>query len=451
MSEFRQIALLIDADNTQPQKMDAVVELLSERGRIAVRRAFGNWSKDSLKAWIGITKRLSIKAEQQFDYVADKNATDMALAIAALDLLHRGDYDAFAIVSSDSDFTPLAIYLREAGVHVIGIGKELTPTAFRNSCDEFIYLEPLEPVTEKAPQAANEQSEAPQRPNTPSLASIHRALRALAETRGNTEGYVASGDAGNYLQKLYPGFKIKHCGFSKFSTFFAAYPDLYQTRKEGNAPAVNLYYRCLAQEDEQDFLSQQEEGQQAQQEENAASTEESAPAMEFPCTEEASESTFTLEAPEEISTSANHPACKAQEEEALEEGTLKAGLELSTLCEQADKAPPMRRKRTANAQQRAKASMAAQQKEDGPFILKSAVPPEELHQLLKEAAERHAGEDGFTLLSLAGAYIRRKHPDFNVRLYKHPRLSGLLRAFPEHYELRQETRNGIVIVFYKCV
>ena len=137
MDNLQKIVLLIDADNTRLSKLEAVIQEISTHGRIVVKRAYGNWKKDALKHWENELKRLAIKAEQQFDYVSGKNATDMALVISTLDLLHSNLYDAFAIVASDSDYTPLAIRLHESGVYVIGVGEKKTPKAFRNACDEY--------------------------------------------------------------------------------------------------------------------------------------------------------------------------------------------------------------------------------------------------------------------------------------------------------------------------
>jgi len=138
MQELQKIAVVIDADNTQISKLEDVFHEISTRGRIVVKRAYGNWHKPALKNWGEIIKRLAIKAEQQFDYVSGKNATDMALVIDTIELLYTNLYDAFVIVSSDSDYTPLAIKLREAGVYVMGVGEQKTPVAFRNACDEFL-------------------------------------------------------------------------------------------------------------------------------------------------------------------------------------------------------------------------------------------------------------------------------------------------------------------------
>ena len=97
-----------------------------------------NFTKNNLRKWEGKIKSLAIKAEQQFDYVAGKNTTDIAMVIEAMDLLHTGMYDAVVLVSSDSDFTPLAVRLRESGMYVIGVGEKKTPEAFCNACDDFI-------------------------------------------------------------------------------------------------------------------------------------------------------------------------------------------------------------------------------------------------------------------------------------------------------------------------
>ena len=126
MQELQKIAVVIDADNTQISKLEDVFHEISTRGRIVVKRAYGNWHKPTLKNWGEIIKRLAIKAEQQFDYVSGKNATDMALVIDTIELLYTNLYDAFVIVSSDSDYTPLAIKLREAGVYVMGVGEKKT-------------------------------------------------------------------------------------------------------------------------------------------------------------------------------------------------------------------------------------------------------------------------------------------------------------------------------------
>ena len=143
------LAVLIDADNTQLSKLEAVLHEVSAYGRIVVKKAYGNWRKDSLKNWEPELKRLAIRAEQQFDYVAGKNTTDIAMVIGAMDLLHNNMYDALVLVSSDSDFTPLAIRLRESGLYIIGAGVTTTPESFKNACDDFILIDYLSKADEK--------------------------------------------------------------------------------------------------------------------------------------------------------------------------------------------------------------------------------------------------------------------------------------------------------------
>ncbi|NYI76208.1 NYN domain-containing protein [Nocardioides panzhihuensis] len=151
MTEPFRIALLIDADNAPASKIDAILNDLAEYGEVTIRRAYGNWTKSELKSWIGELHDAAIRPMQQFDLTAHKNASDMALAIDAVELLHAAIPDAFALVSSDSDFTPLVHYLREKGRAVYGYGREKTPAPFKSACTRFTVVEKLgdtEEVTE---------------------------------------------------------------------------------------------------------------------------------------------------------------------------------------------------------------------------------------------------------------------------------------------------------------
>lgn len=263
MENMQKIAVLIDADNTQLTKLEAVLHELSTFGRIVVKKAYGNWKKPVLKNWESEVKRLAIKAEQQFDYVSGKNTTDIAMVIDALDLLHLNMYDAFALVSSDSDFTPLAIRLRESGAYVIGAGESKTPEAFKNACDEFLLLEyisltEVEPVAETAPAetvepaaAAAKKGAAKEEPSrgeaaVPNLEDIHILLKIASNKYQDDDGYTNIASAGQYIKRVKSDFNPLTYGFSKLPELVAAFPKKYEIHKYKGKGTVNIVaYKCL--------------------------------------------------------------------------------------------------------------------------------------------------------------------------------------------------------------
>lgn len=200
MDNLKNIVLLIDADNTRLSKLEAVIQGISACGRIAVKRAYGNWRKDIFKNWENELKRLGIKAEQQFDYVTGKNATDIALVVDAMQLLNKGIYDAFVIVSSDSDFTPLAIALRESGVYVIGAGEAQTPDSFINSCDEFAFLENL---SDSAAAKAAADEKAKQKKSAAAKRRSARKEAARKETEAKLEAEMRAFFGKHFKKQIY--------------------------------------------------------------------------------------------------------------------------------------------------------------------------------------------------------------------------------------------------------
>lgn len=137
------IALLIDADNAPAEMIDEILTELSTFGVINTRRAYGNWTKSGLHGWQNKLLEYAIRPMQQFDYSKGKNATDMAMTVDAMELLYTEKPDAFGIVSSDADFTPLVMHLRAKGAAVYGFGAEQTPRAFVNACSRFLYFDAL--------------------------------------------------------------------------------------------------------------------------------------------------------------------------------------------------------------------------------------------------------------------------------------------------------------------
>lgn len=249
-NSLNHIAMLIDADNTQISKIEGVIREISKQGRIVVKRAYGNWKKENLKNWETELKRLAIKPEQQFDYVSGKNVSDIALTIGAMDLLHRDIYDGFAIVSSDSDYTPLAMYLHESGVYVIGVGEDKTPEAFKNSCDEFILLENID---KSQPAEAQDNTRQPARPknNTAedysnndrkALRELHKLLRLAWNTYQDDDGYAFISNAGFYIKRVKPDFDVRSFGFERLTMLIESFPDRYET-KASTTDSIKVY-RC---------------------------------------------------------------------------------------------------------------------------------------------------------------------------------------------------------------
>ena len=143
MDKPAQIALLIDADNATASRIDVILGELSRLGETNVRRAYGNWTKTGLKSWQEVLHENAIRPVQQFDPSKGKNASDIALAVDAVEILHTQRPDAFALVSSDADFTPLVMHLREHGAHVYGFGDAKTPQPFQSACTRFLVLNRL--------------------------------------------------------------------------------------------------------------------------------------------------------------------------------------------------------------------------------------------------------------------------------------------------------------------
>lgn len=252
MENLNNVVLLIDADNTQLSKLEGVLREVSAHGRIVVKRAYGNWKKETLKNWESELKRLAIKAEQQFDYVAGKNATDMALVIDAMNLLHRGNYDAFVIVASDSDYTPLAINLHESGVYVMGVGEKKTPESFRNSCDEFVFLENISvDVNEMETNAVQSKNEGKNVENAydENMDVVHSLLKVAFDKYQDDDGFVNVSAVGPFIKRAKPDFDVRTFGYVKLPNLIEDFPDRYEMKRyPGKGTVTIVAYRCKENE-----------------------------------------------------------------------------------------------------------------------------------------------------------------------------------------------------------
>jgi uncharacterized LabA/DUF88 family protein len=208
----RRFAVLIDADNTSPRIAAGLFEEIAKFGEASVRRIYGDFSSSRLKSWADILQKYAIDPYQQFAYTSGKNASDIALVIDAMDLLHSRRFDGFCLVSSDSDFTRLASRLREEGADVYGFGAQKTPESFRQACRRFIYTENLLP--EAAVTAAGEG--AAQNSLQPAGAAIPVLTRAIAQME-TEDGWVSLGTVGQRLANIASDFDPRTYGFRKLS------------------------------------------------------------------------------------------------------------------------------------------------------------------------------------------------------------------------------------------
>ncbi|NCT91769.1 NYN domain-containing protein [Cellulomonas sp. APG4] len=193
MTPRARIALLIDADNASPRGIDVILNELSAAGETSIRRAYGNWTKPSLRGWADLLLERAIRPIQQYDYSARKNASDMALVVDALALHYTEKPEAFAIVSSDGDFTPLVMHLRERGASVYGFGDDKTPAPFKNACSRFLVMDRLEddagPAAASAPAGAENRTRAPVptshlKQDTALVTLLRRAVKSAADEAG---------------------------------------------------------------------------------------------------------------------------------------------------------------------------------------------------------------------------------------------------------------------------
>jgi uncharacterized protein (TIGR00288 family) len=208
------LAVLIDADNTSPKLIKEMFEELASYGTITVKRAYGDWTNPHLNGWREILLGNAISPQQQFAYTSGKNATDSALIIDAMDLLYSGNVEGFAIVSSDSDFTPLATRLRESGKRVIGVGQRKTPKAFVEACEKFVFLEVLTGVDGATEQVRDDQPRAVQSVLT----------KALNKVDTDDDDWASLSALGNHLNRTDPSFDSRTYGFTKLSDLVKAQP-----------------------------------------------------------------------------------------------------------------------------------------------------------------------------------------------------------------------------------
>lgn len=222
---LEKLAILIDADNAQASCVDALLAEVAKSGVAIIRRAYGDWTSSSLASWKAILNQHAIQPVQQFAYTTGKNATDFALIIDAMDILHGNTVSGFWIVSSDSDYTRLAIRLRESGRKVFGFGRRTTPYAFAVACNKFVFMEEFQKPPLAAGQPKPPGKVPPVRKSTRELQADKKLVRLLREAvaaTADTEGYALLCAVGSRIQKDSAEFETKAYGYSTLSKLIQA-------------------------------------------------------------------------------------------------------------------------------------------------------------------------------------------------------------------------------------
>ena len=237
MSERKRIALLIDCDNVSHNSIEGVLEELAKYGMVNIRHAHGDWNNPSLSGWIDRLHPHAIRPMQQFAYTKGKNATDAAMIIDAMDLLYSNSVDAFALMTSDSDFTPLVLRILESGLPVYGFGEKKTPQPFVDACSPFIYTENL--VSEK-----EEKMDAPQQPvkkNRNDLrgdTSLVRLLRTAVEQTSEDDGWAHMSRVGHYISNN-SSFSSINYGYKKLGDLIKA-TELFDVEMRNDGTAMYI-------------------------------------------------------------------------------------------------------------------------------------------------------------------------------------------------------------------
>ncbi len=225
------IALLIDADNAPASKMNAILCEVAKYGVANIRRAYGNWKSSGLKPWEDCLHEYAIRPVQQFDYTKGKNATDAAMIIDAMDLLYTQRLDAFAIVSSDCDFTPLVMRILTNGLKVYGFGEKKTPLPFVHACSTFLYLESITQTNdpEACKFAASVRKSGQELKRDTKLINL---LRSAISSTEDDNGWSSLSTIGSHIRNQ-ASFESRNYGYAKLSGLFEAI-DLFEVKRKNN-------------------------------------------------------------------------------------------------------------------------------------------------------------------------------------------------------------------------
>ena len=234
-TESRAIALLIDGDNAQYSLIEGVLAEVAKYGRVTTRRIYGDWTTQNMSGWKAHLHKFALQPIQQFRNTTGKNATDSALIIDAMDLLHSGTVQGFCIVSSDSDFTRLATRIREQGLFVMGVGRRQTPESLINACEIFVYEEILK--SQSTPEKIQTDGA-----DSKGLEGWESLVTRALEEKTQEDGWAFLGAVGNYVRELNPDFDPRNHDQRQLSQLLRTREDLFELREHETAGDATLIY-----------------------------------------------------------------------------------------------------------------------------------------------------------------------------------------------------------------
>ncbi len=238
------LAVLIDADNAQAAVIEGLLAEIARFGEATVKRIYGDFTATSSASWKKVLQKYAIKPVQQFAYTTGKNSTDASMIIDAMDLLYTQKFDAFALVSSDSDFTKLASRLKESEIYVFGFGEHKTPISFRNACDDFIFTENLKFNNDLAEEEFEEKSTKESKED--SLKELAKILHVGFEKTQDDEGWASVSAAGQYIKRQYPDFDPRTYGSSKITSLLGKLKEHFEMKRyPGKGTTTIVDYRPI--------------------------------------------------------------------------------------------------------------------------------------------------------------------------------------------------------------
>ncbi|MEP0804458.1 MAG: NYN domain-containing protein [Chloroflexota bacterium] len=239
------IAILIDGDNAQPSLLPEMLVEAGKHGQVTVRRIYGDWTTSNMNSWKDILNYHAFQPIQQFRYTVGKNATDSAMIIDAMDILHSGVVDGFCLVSSDSDYTRLATRIRESGIFVMGIGEKKTPKAFVNACDVFVFTENLaaEKKATRQKQAQAKKTTGKKQEEGKEELDPMPVLSQAFEMSVGQDGWAPLASMGQAIYQVDPSFDPRTYGHKQLSRMIAKLKDRFEIRTQDMGGTSVMYVR----------------------------------------------------------------------------------------------------------------------------------------------------------------------------------------------------------------